>query len=82
MRDKDGNLLHSLRFKSCDIYKNWSRQNLMQILLSSMKITNCDVRNNYAKFVTSGITMINSNLVVESTLIQLTADFVAMMEAM
>ena len=65
MRDDNGNLLQSLRFNSTYIYRNWARQNVIHILLSSMEIINCEILNNYAKFVTSGITIISSNLIVE-----------------
>ena len=40
------------------------------MLLSSLNINNCTFTNNFAKYVTHGITLISSNLVISDTIIQ------------
>ena len=40
------------------------------MLLSSLRINNCTFTNNYAKYVTHGITLISSNLRISNTIIQ------------
>ena len=56
----------------CDIKGNFSRQNLIHILLSSMMIQKSTLSDNYAMFVTHGITLISSQLWVETTKIMFT----------
>ena len=44
----ESRLLPSLRLYSSEIKDNWSRQNLIHILLSSMDIKECRMADNYA----------------------------------
>ena len=62
LRDDNGELLPSLRFNMTDIKGNFSKQNLIHILLSSMIIEKSTLSDNYAIFVTHGITLISSQL--------------------
>ena len=50
----------NLSLKSTLVEKNWSKQNLIHILLSTMLINDCKIVDNYAQFVTHGITLISS----------------------
>ena len=44
------------------------------MLLSSLSIDNSTFHNNYAKYVTHGITLISSNLVLNNSLVQFDND--------
>lgn len=55
-----------------EIKGNFSRQNLIHILLSSMIIEKSTMSDNYAIFVTHGITLISSELWVQTTKIMFT----------
>ena len=46
----------SLQILDSEITYNWSEKNLIDILQSEMKISNCNILDNYSKYVTHGIT--------------------------
>ena len=67
LTDENGELVPSLLFLNTEISDNWAEQNMMQILLSDAKISECHVWDNYAYQVTHGITLISSTLYIEKT---------------
>ena len=73
--DANGKSLPNLRFYNSTIQGSFSIQNTLQILQSTIIISDCRLVDNYAKFVTHGITLISSTLYVEKTLISFTPAF-------
>ena len=67
--NEDKEELQSLRFIDTKIEKNFSIQNLVQIISSSMSISSCELTDNYCNYVTHGITLISAQLYVDQTLI-------------
>ena len=57
----------SLYFENCYFLENYGRQNSIHILLSSMTVNDSMFENNYAKFVTHGITLTSSNIHISNT---------------
>ena len=55
----------SLGFVNTLIEWNWAAQNLIHLQLSTMIVSNCTMLDNYAQFVTHGVTLIYSHLEVE-----------------
>ena len=60
IEDESGTTLAPLRFKQSIFKENWSKQNTIHILLSIMEIKESQILDNYAHFVTHGITLISS----------------------
>ena len=62
-----GTPLEALRFTRSNIHDNFATANTIQLLLSSMQISDCEMYDNYAHYVTHGVTLIQSQLLVKST---------------
>lgn len=61
---------NALSFKNCTISENYGRSNTIHMLLSQLNIADSVFVNNYALFVTHGITLISSNLIMNHTLVE------------
>ena len=60
----------SIRFEDSLFSENYGKTNTFHMLLSSLEIDNCDFTNNYAQYVTHGITLITSNLKISNSKIR------------
>jgi len=72
LTDSTGEREANLGLISTFVKDNWAQQNLIHILLSTMVIDGCKMDDNYAQYVTHGITLISSKLEVKATEIRFT----------
>ena len=81
LKDENGNTEASLVLKKSLLSNNFAQQNPILIIRSSMRIKDCEIADNYALTVTHGLTMIASEVFVESTKIWNTEPFLKWIKA-